>query len=44
MWYHLYVESKKENKLVNLTKKKKTWDIENKPVVTSEERDGGGTR
>ena len=24
IWYHLYVESKKYNKLVNITKKKQT--------------------
>ena len=41
MWYYLYVEAKKYNKLVNITKKKQT-DIENKLVVTSGEMEGGG--
>ena len=35
------MESKKYNKLVNKTKKKQTRDLENKLVVTSEDREGG---
>ena len=35
VWYHLYVESKKYNKLVNITKRSRPTDIENKLVVTS---------
>ena len=38
VWYHLYMESKKYNKLVNITKRSRLTDIENKLVVTS----GGG--
>ena len=35
--YHLYVKSKKYNKLVNQKKKRsRLTDLENKPVVTSE--------
>ena len=37
VWYHLYVESKKYNKLVNITKRSRPTDIENKLVVTSGE-------
>ena len=41
IWYHLYVESKKYNKLVNTTQKKgRLTDVENKLVVTSGEREG----
>ena len=36
------MESKKYNKLVNITKKKQTTYTENKLVVTSGEREGGG--
>ena len=35
------MESKKYNKLVNITKEKQLTDIENKLVVTSGEREGG---
>ena len=42
VWYHLYVESKKYNKLVNITKRSRLTDIENKLVVTSGERERGG--
>ena len=35
------MESKTYNKLVNITKKKRLTDIENKLVVTSEEREVG---
>ena len=35
------MESKKYNKLVNITKKKTDSDTENKPVVTTGEREGG---
>ena len=37
VWYHLYVESKKQNKLVNKQKGERLTDIENKLVVTSVE-------
>ena len=37
----LYAESKKYNKLVNITKKNRLKDIENKLVVTSGKREGG---
>ena len=39
VWCHLYVESKKYNKLVNITKK--TTTIENKLVATTGEGDTG---
>ena len=39
--YHLYVESKKYNKLVNVTKKNKLTDTENKLVVTGRKREEG---
>ena len=39
--YHLYVESKKYNKLVYITKKQRTH-TENKLVVTNGESEGGG--
>ena len=39
--YHLYVEYKKYNKLMNTTKKVRLTDIENKLVVTIGEREGG---
>ena len=42
--YHLHVESNKYNKLVNLKKRNRVPDIENKLVVTSGERGGGGVR
>ena len=35
------MESKKYDKLVNITKKKQTHDRENKLMVTSGEREGG---
>ena len=37
VWHHLHVESKKQNKLVNITTttKKTDSDLENKPVVIS---------
>ena len=38
--YHLHVEPKKYSKLVNVTKKKRLTDTENKLVVTSEEGEG----
>ena len=40
--HHLYVESKKYNKLVNITKKSRLTDIENKLMVTSGEREEEG--
>ena len=41
--YHLYVESRKHNKLVNITKSSRVTNIENKlPGVTSGERKRGG--
>ena len=39
--YHLYVESKKYNKLVYITKKQRAH-TENKLVVTNGESEGGG--
>ena len=36
VWYHLYVESNKYNKLMNITKE----NIENKLMVTNGEREG----
>lgn len=40
MWYHIYVESKKYNKLVNRIKRSKLTNTENKLVITSGEREG----
>ena len=40
VWYHLYVESEKHNKVLNITKRCKLTDIQKKGVVTSEEREG----
>lgn len=40
-WYHLYVESKKHNKLVNKSKKK-CLDRENTLAAASKERKGAG--
>ena len=40
--YHLYVESKKYNKLVNVTKKNRLTDTENRLVVAKGESTGGG--
>ena len=39
--YHLCVEYKKDNKLVNITKGSRLTDTENKLVVTSGERQVG---
>ena len=39
--YHFYVESKKYNKLVNISKRNRLTDIENKLVVSSGERERG---
>ena len=36
------MESKKYNKLVHIIEKKKTHNTENKLVITTGERDGGG--
>ena len=41
VWYHLYVESEKYNKLVNIIKRSRLTDTENKLLVTSKEREGG---
>ena len=41
VWYFFYVESKKYNKLVNITKRSRLTDIENKLLVTSGKREGG---
>ena len=41
--YHLYVECKKYNKLVNISNKKQTPGIENKLVVTSGEKAEGSS-
>ena len=38
--YHLYVESTKFNKLVNLTKKSQLTDTENKHIVTRGKQGG----
>ena len=38
--YHLYVESKKIQQTSEYDKKERLTDIENKPVVTSREREG----
>ena len=35
VWYHLHVESKKYNTLVNIAKKSRLTDIGNKLVATS---------
>ena len=43
IWYHLYVESKKCNKLVNVTRNTRRH-TENKLVVSSGERKRAGTR
>ena len=37
VWYHLYVESKKYNQIVNIAKRNGLTDMENKLVVTSRE-------
>ena len=42
VWYHLYVESKKYNKLVNITKKKQTHRYREETRVMNEEREGKG--
>ena len=42
VWYHLYVESRKYNKLVNITKKKQTQRYREKTGVTSGERETVG--
>ena len=39
--YHSLMESEKYNKLVNITKRNRFIDIENKSVVTSGERERG---
>ena len=39
--YHLYVESKKYNKLVNITKKKQTHWYREQTMVTRGEREVG---
>ena len=39
--YHLYVESKRNNNLVHVTKRSRLTDKENKLVGTSGEREGG---
>ena len=41
--YHLYVQSEKQNKLVNMTKQKQTHIYREQTLVTSEARKGGGT-
>ena len=41
MWYHIYVECKKYNKLVNITKRSRLTDIENKLGATSAEMERG---
>ena len=44
IWYHLYMESKKYNKVVNIIRNKQTPNIENKLVVTSGEREEGRSK
>ena len=41
VWYHIYIKSKKCNKLVNKTKRSRLTNTENKLVITSGEREGG---
>ena len=41
VWYHWYVVSKNYNKLVNIKKRSRLTDAENKLVFTSEEREEG---
>ena len=41
MTYHLYVETKKYNKLLNITKGNRLRDIENQLVITSRQREEG---
>ena len=41
VWNHLYVEYKKYNMLVNITKGNRVTGTQNKLVVMSEEREGG---
>ena len=40
IWYHLYAESKKYDKLVNIIERSRLTDTEKKLVVTSGEREG----
>ena len=42
MVYHLYVESEKYNKLVNLAKKKQTHQYREQTSGSSGEKEGGG--
>ena len=42
VWYHLYVEHRRCSKLVKITKRCRLTDTDNKLVVTSGEREGGG--
>ena len=44
VWYHLYVESKTYNELVNKTKSNRLTDLENKLVVIRGERERGKGR
>ena len=39
--YHLHMESQKYNKLVNKTENSRLMDTDNKPVVSSGEREEG---
>ena len=42
--FYLYVESKKQNKRMNITKQKQAHSTENKLVITSGKKDWTGTR
>ena len=41
IWYHLYVESKKQHKWTYLENRNRLTDIENKPMVTKTKGGGG---
>ena len=41
IWYHLYVESTKYNKLLNITKKSQTYRGNNLVVATGEKKGRG---
>ena len=41
MWFHLYVESEKQDKLMNITEQNRLIDAKNKQVVARGKRIGG---
>ena len=41
IWYHLYVDSKKQMQMNLSTKQKEITDVENKPTVTRRKGEGG---